>query len=235
MKKFIMSIVLMLCFGFNANAEIGVNIGVTALYGAFEVDGASEKFAAGHSSGSGDAVEKKASAEGDSAEGEFALASIFIEKTLGDKFAIGIDYVPVSADSETTENVTNKAGSDTAALLMDSAATNTVQVDFEDLTTVYAMINLTDNIYAKAGIMTVDVVTNETLATGGAYGNTDLDGTMLAVGYARDLDNGAFLRLEGSYMDFDGVSLTNQNDSTKSVKVDGIEGYGAKLSIGKSF
>ena len=236
MKKFVMSIILMLCFGFNANEEMGVNIGVTALYGVFDVNGASEKFTGAHTSGasSGD-VEKKASAEGDSAEGEFALASIFIEKTLSDKFAIGVDYVPVSADSETAENVTNKAGSDTAALLMDSAATNTVQVDFEDLTTVYAMINLTDNIYAKAGIMTVDVVTNETLGTGGAYGNTNLDGTMLAVGYARGLDNGAFVRLEGSYMDFDGVSLTNTNDSTKSVKVDGIEGYGARLSIGKSF
>jgi hypothetical protein len=235
MKKIIFSIFLMLCFGFNANAEMGVNIGVTALYGAFEVDGASEKFAAGHSSSAGDAVEKKASAEGDSAEGEFALASVFIEKTLGDKFAIGVDYVPVSADSDTTENVQNKAGSNATTHIGDSAGTNSVQVDFEDLTTVYAMINLTDNIYAKAGIMTVDVVTNETLATGGAYGNTDLDGTMLAVGYARGLDNGAFIRLEGSYMEFDGVSLTNQNDSTKSVKVDGIEGYGARLSIGKSF
>ena len=233
MKKFIMSIIIMLCFGFNANAELGVNVGVTALYGVFEAEGATEKFAAGHSSGAGTAVEKKASAEGDSAEGEFALASIFVEKTLSDRFAIGLDYVPVSADSETAENVTNKAAS--SDLLVDSAATNTVQVDFEDLTTVYAMINLTDNIYAKAGIMTVDVVTNETLATGGAYGNTDLDGTMLAVGYAKDLDNGVFLRLEGSYMDFDGVSLTNQNDSTKSVKVDGIEGYGARLSVGKSF
>ena len=235
MKKFIMSIVLMLCFGFNANAEIGVNIGVTALYGAFEVDGASEKFAAGHSSGSGDAVEKKASAEGDSAEGEFALASIFVEKTLSDRFAIGIDYVPVSADSETTENVQNKAGSNLPTHVGDSAGTNTVQVDFEDLTTAYAMVNLTDNIYAKAGIMTVDVVTNETLATGGKYGNTDLDGTMLAVGYARGLDNGTFIRLEGSYMEFDGVSLTNTEDSTKSVKVDGIDGFGARISIGKSF
>ena len=233
MKKFIMSILVMLCFGFNTNAEIGVNVGVTALYGVFDVEGASEKFAAGHSSGAGDAVEKKASGEGDSAEGEFALASLFIEKTLGDKFAIGVDYVPVSADSDTAENVTNVAGS--SASLVDAAATNTVQVDFEDLTTVYAMINFTDNIYAKAGIMTVDVVTNETLGTGGSYGNTDLDGTMLAIGYSRDLNNGAFLRLEGSYMDFDGVSLTNQNDSTKSVKVDGIEGYGARLSVGKSF
>ena len=236
MKKFVMSIVLMLCFGFNANAEMGVNIGVTALYGAFEVDGASEKFTGAHSSGAspGDIV-KKASAEGDSAEGEFGLASIFIEKTLGDRFAVGVDYVPASADSETTENAQNVAGSNATTHVGDSAGTNSVQVDLEDLTTIYAMINLTDNIYAKAGVMTVDVVTNESLATGGAYGNTELDGTMLAVGYARGLDNGAFIRLEGSYMEFDGVSLTNQNDSTKSVNVEGIEGYGARLSIGKSF
>jgi hypothetical protein len=235
MKKIIMSIVLMLCFGFNANAEKGMNIGVTALYGAFEVTGASEKFAANHSSGAGSAREVKHSDEGDNAEGDFALASIFIEKTLGDRLAIGIDYVPVSADSDTTENEQNAAGSNPVGHSGDSAGTNKVQVDFEDLTTLYAMINLTDNIYAKAGIMTVDVVTNETLATGGAYGDTNLDGTMLAVGYAKDLDNGAFVRLEGTFMDFDGVTMTNQNDSTKSVKVDGIEGYGAKLSIGKSF
>ena len=235
MKKFIMSIIVMLCFGFNANAELGVNVGVTALYGVFEAEGATEKFAAGHSSGAGDAREVKASTEGDSAEGEFALASIFVEKTLSDRFAIGVDYVPVSADSDTTENVQNVAGSNLTTHVGDSAGTNSVQVDFEDLTTFYAMINLTDNVYAKAGIMTVDVVTNETLATGGAYGNTDLDGTMLAIGYSRNLDNGAFVRLEGSYMDFEGATLTNTNDSTKSVKVDGIEGYGARLSIGKSF
>ena len=234
MKKFIMSIIVMLCFGFNANAELGVNVGVTALYGVFEAEGASEKFTGAHSSGAspGD-VEKKASTEGDSAEGEFALASIFIEKTLSDRFAIGLDYVPVSADSDTTENVQTTFNTTHGAAL--TSVTNTVQVDFEDLTTFYAMINLTDNVYAKAGIMTVDVVTNETLASGGAYGNTDLDGTMLAIGYSRNLDNGAFVRLEGSYMDFEGATLTNTNDSTKSVKVDGIEGYGARLSIGKSF
>ena len=226
MKKIIFSIILMLCFGFNANAEKGVNAGVTLLYGAFDVSGASEKLAANHTSGAGSATEVKASAEGDNAEGDFGLASIFIEKTLGDRFAIGIDYVPMSADSETAENInTNAAG---------TTFTNTVQVDFEDLTTAYAMINL-GPIYVKAGVMTVDVSTNETLATGGSYGDTELDGTMFAIGMDRELDNGAFVRFEGTVMEFDGVELTNANDSTKSIKVDGIDGYGAKVSIGKSF
>ena len=216
----------MLCFGFNANAEKGVNAGVTLLYGAFDVSGASEKLAANHTSGAGSATEVKASAEGDNAEGDFGLASIFIEKTLGDRFAIGIDYVPMSADSETAENISV----DTAG----TSFTNTVQVDFEDLTTAYAMINL-GPIYVKAGVMTVDVSTNETLATGGSYGDTELDGTMFAIGMDRELDNGAFVRFEGTVMEFDGVELTNKTDSTKSIKVDGIDGYGAKVSIGKSF
>jgi len=226
MKKIIFSIILMLCFGFNANAEKGVNAGVTLLYGAFDVSGASEKLAANHTSGAGSATEVKASAEGDNAEGDFGLASIFIEKTLGDRFAIGIDYVPMSADSETAENISV----DTAG----TSFTNTVQVDFEDLTTAYAMINL-GPIYVKAGVMTVDVSTNETLATGGSYGDTELDGTMFAIGMDRELDNGAFVRFEGTVMEFDGVELTNKTDSTKSIKVDGIDGYGAKVSIGKSF
>ena len=83
--------------------------------------------------------------------------------------------------------------------------------------------------------MTVDVKTNETLATGGSYGDTNLDGTIFGVGYNRDLDNGAFVRLEANMMDFDGVTLTNKNDSNKSVSVDGIDGYGARISVGRSF
>ena len=234
MKKIIFSIILMLCFGFNANAEKGINAGITLLYGAFDVTGASEKLAANHSSGSGSAREVKASDEGENAEGEFGLGSIFVEKTLGDRLAIGIDYVPMAADSETAENKQNVAGSNLPTHTGDSASTNTVQVEFENLTTAYAMLNL-GPIYLKAGVMTVDVNTKENLATGGAYGNTSLDGTLLAVGMDRELDNGAFVRLEGTVMEFDGVELTNQNDSTKSVKVDGIDGYGARISIGKSF
>ena len=131
-------------------------------------------------------------------------------------------------DSETTDNTQTTT---TAS----ATGKNTVQVDFEDLTTVYGMFSLNDDVYAKVGYMMVDVITNENLATGGSYGNTDLTGYTLALGYDRDLANGTFVRLEGSYMDMDGATLTNTADTTKSVSVDGITGYGAKISIGKSF
>ena len=88
MKKIIFSIALMLCFGFNANADKGINVGATLLYGAFSVDGASETFAGAHSSGAspGD-VTKRSSAEGEDAEGDFGLASIFVEKSFNDKLS----------------------------------------------------------------------------------------------------------------------------------------------------
>ena len=83
--------------------------------------------------------------------------------------------------------------------------------------------------------MQVEVITDENLATGGAYGNADLDGYSIALGYNMDLADGMFVRAEASYMSLDGVTLTNDNDSTKSVKADGISGYGAGISVGKSF
>lgn len=235
MKKVYLSIIISLMLSFSAYAEKGINFGVSISGGVFEVDGATEKFTGAHSSSASPGnVTKKTSSEGENAEGLFAIGSIFIEKTLGDRFAIGVDYVPHSIDSETTENK-QYDGNVTGVVGNGTLVTNTVQVDFEDLTTIYGTLSLNDNFYLKAGYMQVDVITNETLGTGGAYGNTDLDGYTIALGYDRELDNGKFVRLEGSYMDLDGASLTNTQDSTKSVSVDGITGYGAKLSIGKSF
>ena len=219
MKKLTIFIAGFMLLAFTAQAEIRAGLSLSA--GVFEVDGASETFAAGHNSGGGDAITTKASAEGDEAEGLFGIGSIFVEKSFG-KFALGLDYVPHSLESETTENTAN-------------GNLNKVQIDFENMMTVYGTIALNDNVYAKAGYMEVDVNTNEVLATGGSYGNTSLDGYVLGLGYNRDLDTGAFVRVEATYMDFDGATLTNTADSTKSVTADGISGYGAKLSIGKAF
>jgi len=218
MKKLTILITGLMLAAFTAQAEIRAGISLSA--GVFDADGASEKFAAGHNSGGGDAITTKSTE--DDAEGLFGIGSIFVEKAFG-KFALGLDYVPHSLESETTENTRQDDN------------VNKVQIDFENLMTVYGTIALNDNIYAKAGYMEVDVNTNEVLATGGSYGNTSLDGYVLGLGYDRDLDNGAFVRVEANYMEFDGATLTNTTDSNKSVTADGITGYGAKLSIGKAF
>ena len=233
MKKFLLAAIVLLGSFSIANAE-RFSIGATVKGGLFEVDGASEIFSGNHSGNrSSTEVTKKAGDEGDEAEGVFALGSIFIELNLNDRIGVGANYVPHGMDSEATENKQNIGN-----LPADPGSgekRNTVKISFEDLTTVYAIAKLNDDIYAKVGYVEVDVKTKENLATGGAYGDTNLDGYEIALGYNMDLPNEAFLRFEFSYMDLDGATLTNQNDVNKKVKADGITGIGGGISIGKSF
>ena len=231
MKKIL--IATLLSFGLITSAgAIGANIGVSLSVGNLEADNASENFTGAHSSSAspGD-IKKQASADGDEVEGQFAQGSIFVEATLGDRFSIGLDYVPQDIESETTENITNIAnGKEVAA-----QATNTVQVDFTDLYTVYAKINFNENVYFKLGHVQVDVITNEALATGGGYGNGDLSGTTVALGYQHNFNSNMFARVEGFQTEMDGITLTNTTDSTKSVSADGVDLMGMTLSLGIGF
>ena len=87
------------------------------------------------------------------------MGSIFVEAALTDKVSVGVNYVPHGMDTETVENVQNF----TPATGRDSKSTNTVKVEFVDLTTVYALANLNDNIYAKDGYVEVEAITDENL------------------------------------------------------------------------
>ena len=231
MKKYVYLIAFLFGFTSAVNAN-GVNIGISVIGGVFDADGA-EKFTGDHVSGaSADDVTKKTATEGDEAVTAFYFGSLFVEKELGSVIAVGLDYVPMSMDSETTENIQRQGGIDKQET---ADATNRVSVSFEDMTTVYITARSPAGVYAKVGYMEVDVATNEVLGTGGAYGDTTLEGTIIGVGYNHDLDTGAFVRLEANMMEFDDVKLTNSNDSTKSIEASGIEGYGARISIGRSF
>ena len=229
MKKFTLAAVMLLGY-FSSVSAAGINIGISGSLGAYEVDGASESFTGSHSSSNAasTAVKKSNIDEADSAEGEFGLGHIFIEKTLGDSFAIGLDYVPGTQSSDTTENVQSSTTGK-------GDSTNTVQVDFTDLYTVYAKINFNENVYFKLGHVQVDVITNESLGTGGNYGNGDLSGTTIALGYQHNFSGNAFARVEGFQTEMDGITLTNTTDSTKSVSADGVDLMGMTLSLGVGF
>jgi hypothetical protein len=214
MKKYLILIFTTFFAFSNANA-IGVNVGISGQLGVFEATATETEDTNDKATDSGMAV--------------FGYGSIFIEKTLGQYLTVGIDYVPATLESETTEKLTT----DRLANSTDNAVTQKVQVDFEDLTTFYVNLNLNENFYLKAGIAKVDVITNESLGTGSTYGNADLDGTVFGAGYNKNFDNGLFLRAEGTYQEFDGVTINGSGDT--SVTADEINGASAKISIGKSF
>ena len=216
MKKLIVaSFAFMLASFVPASADKGINIGVSAHTGLYY----------------GDAKETIGSAPKDreDALAVMSYGSIYIEKTFGDRFKVGLDFVPMGFESETAEDSkTDKLTSGT------STVTNKVQVDFEDMTTIYAAVNVTENMYVKGGFVTVDAITNENLGTGGSYGNAEIEGTVLAVGYTKEMDNGFFFRAEGGHQSFDAVTL-NDSTNSKKIEVTDINGVVGTISLGRSF
>ena len=226
MKKIILTLFLgLFMFTTKASAELGINVGISGQLGLYAAT-ATEFDEGTHGTTSGPDETNK--------ESEFlalGYGSVFIEKTLGQYLLVGIDYVPSALESETNESLRN----DKTTGATFTQVTNKVQVDFEDLTTYYIGLNLGDSgAYVKAGIVTVDVITNETLGTGSTYGNTDLDGTLIGLGYNKDFDNGLFVRAEGAYTEFDGASVTSSTTVNK-ITLNNLDGVTGKISIGKSF
>tara|TARA_B100001142_G_scaffold5964_1_gene6041 strand:+ start:922 stop:1593 length:672 start_codon:yes stop_codon:yes gene_type:complete len=223
MKKYVYLVIFLLGFANTSFAEKGINMGLSLQAGVFETS-AFEK-------------EDDETSVSKSAEGLFAIGSIFVEKVLpNDRVSFGLDFVPYALESETSnhEQIDIKAGE-----LESSASTvnQTVQVDFENLLTLYAKLNLNENVYLKLGYMQVDAITNETLGTGAQYGDATLDGMTAGLGYNLDLDSGTFVRVEGNWMQLGGETFTATGTDTgnNSVVVDDVDGYGARVSIGKSF
>ena len=67
-----------------------------------------------------------------------------------------------------------------------------------------------------------------------SYDNTSVDGSMMAVGMDKVLDNGMFFRVEGQYSEFDSASLTSSSGSQK-ITMESLDGVIGKISVGKAF
>ena len=219
MKKVIITLIASVFYITSVSADMGVNLGLSGSAGLFSATGKEV-----------DTGPNLTETTEDAEHGEAAFSSIFLEKTLGDRFTVGIDWVLNDLSTDTVESRRQDKTTGTSS----SNVENKIQIDFENLTTYYINFNVNENLYAKVGMATVDIITGETLGTGSTYGNTDMDGTVLGVGYNATFGNSAFIRVEGNYMDFDGASVTSSTGVNK-VSLNNLDGITGKLSIGKSF
>jgi len=167
--------------------------------------------------------------------------SVFAEFDFGNSLSIGVEYHPGSISTPTNTNV-KMNGSTGGAVTADqanttggTAATNTVQADFEDITTIYLVWVSDVGLYSKIGYSHVDVATKESLGTGGSYGNVTTDGATFALGFQKENDSGIFARVEVSATAWDNVSASNTTDSTKKVEITDMASASASLKIGKRF
>ena len=91
--------------------------------------------------------------------------------------------------------------------------------------------------FLKVGYVTADIETTENLDTGTTYGNKSVDGTMVSLGFDRDMPNGAFIRAELAYTDYDNITLRGSTDTdgvTNLVNAD-VDATSLRLSVGKAF
>jgi len=150
------------------------------------------------------------------------IGSFFAEYTFDGMggMTIGIDTIPGSADVSSSalkrnDLETSKTG--TVATTANSVD-RTAQAEVENVMTFYAELPVHAGVYLKAGYTQMDVNTTEVLETGLSYGNTDVNGTMLGVGFKSDIGSSAFYKVEGSYTAFDSLSLNEAGQSANSAQ-----------------
>ena len=230
MKKTLIGLfIAMFSFG-SASADAGVNIGISGNGALFAATATEFDNGTHGTTTSPDESNKESEHLG------AAYASIFIEKELGIAF-IGVDYVPSEIETDTVESLRNDCTSAQSCAGSGGGftqQTNTVKVEFSDIVTAYVGAKIGETFYVKAGVVSVDLATKETLGTGSTYGNTSMDGTMIGLGGQANFDNGMFVRGEANYIEFDPVSLTSDTGVNK-ITVNSLDGVSGKISIGASF
>jgi len=160
------------------------------------------------------------------------IPSIFAELAMDNGFGLGIEHVSGTADINSLKYTRTDDDEETTG-------DNSAAAEIDGLTTVYLIKTFESGFFIKAGNSSTTVNTKEVLSTGSTYGNEDLDGTMIGLGFTRANDNGVFLRVTGEYTDYDTLNLTSQvadavSGGTNTIKAD-IDTMSAKLSIGKAF
>ena len=225
MRKSILSLVfsvLLATMGFTTSSNaigleglgIGFSIGTAGYYAIGEEKTDNQK--------SGEDFAKDAGAF------QHDIGSVIVEYTAG-PVTIGIDY---AIEDITTPEATNvQWTSDSSKVLL----TNNVKATFEDHVTLYAIVPVFHALYLKAGVIHVDIATQENLATGGNYGNTDTTGLTVGFGLSHELKDGLSVRAEALYAEYDNVTVTNSKNTTTSVTVTDMMGASGRISIVKTF
>ena len=162
---------------------------------------------------------------------DMSHGSIFAEVG-NEMFALGVEYN--MEDIDTPEADAIRVDMTTSSTV--TAQTNTVKATISEMVTAYVQVMVPNSgFYGKLGMVSADVITKENLGTGGAYGDEDLDGTLVGVGFRNTLDNGLFFGIEVSSTSFDDITAKNTTDSTKQVKIRELHQVGASFRLGKTF
>ena len=195
-----------------------LSVGITGNHGLYGADGKEENT---NVSGTLERTTKK-----DGAAFVDSYASIFAEYQVNDQVSIGLSFTPEAV--ETPQNVNSGEG---------GAGENTeikVKAEFEELTTLYALMKSDIGVYGKLGISNMNInVSSENAGTYSDPGSNE--GIELALGYEHEADNGIAVRAELAYHEFDDVSANNGQTDKNTITITNMRGATGRISLVKSF
>ena len=194
--------------------------------------------ASGHESEGGAAPTDSSSAM---SHNNTMIGSIFAEYIFDgmNGVAIGVDYIPGSAavNADTLTRTDIETSKDATVASTSNSLKRTAKAEVENHMTIYLEVPMHAGLYAKVGHTKMDVNTLETLTGGSSYGNTDVSGTVVGLGYKHDSGGSWYYKLEGTHTDFDSLIITEKNQSlgaTNTIKAD-LDVTRATFALGYKF
>jgi hypothetical protein len=159
-----------------------------------------------------------------------AIPSFFVQYESPWGVVLGYDFVSESGDTEIGNKsrlLTNPLGSGEG-----DSGTNKASAEIDSIETIYLESPAYAGIYVSVGYVEADIITTESLDSGGSYGNASVDGYALGIGKRGHFgDSNLFYKLQGTYTDLGSVTLTNDSNTIKA----DLEAVTAGLSIGYAF
>ncbi len=223
MKKYSKIFALVVASFFTVtNFALGENvIGVTGVLAKVEASGTETEGTAADTSDRSKSVENTA-----------GFGSIYFENIRDNGVAIGIEYVPFSADVSDqvhSRTDTSQAGSGEGR---SGTTVNTAAAEIENYRTVYVELPMRAA-YLRLGFSQVDVNTQEAVITnGGNYGDATLDGYNIGLGVKKETSNGLQVKLNLQYTDFEDLSLSSSSNNSINADLDLTT---VNLSVGRAF
>jgi len=166
-----------------------------------------------------------------------AVPSVFAQYTFGDDgFVIGIERN--THDVKLVNEVKDRF--DALAASARYAVTQTIDVAVTDYTTYYVetpgLGSDTGGIYLVAGMVQATIETNEKLGTGSSYPDIDVDGVKYGIGFKTGTAGGILFKIEGTYTEFDAISVNSTgSDTATTITSPGTEIGAVKLAVGYAF
>ena len=236
MKKLISALFASLCLvAFQGSAQandVSFTVGVAGNQGGYHAKGTETIADADDAKGN-----NTASVTSEAGVFEDSHPSVFFEMNIGDNMSVGAEFAlsdittPSNTNARLDKLATNGDGDVTP-----TQVDNTAKASFSDKTTVYIQARLLGGLYSKIMYHNVNVVTEETLGTGGSYPDATLEGLGIGMGYQHDFDNlGMFVRAEVTASGYEDAKAINAGDVNKVITVDSIYGAEGSIRIGKTF